>query len=311
MAGHEVAIFIKGAARSKIKSALGPDNQDLLIGSGHGQFNAWTDVPWIGVFDPVVTTSAQRGFYIVYLFAEDLGAVYLSLNQGATAVDREFKGKAPAILRQRAGLMQTRLQCIETRATEDAIELGSTNRPPLLYEAGHALGFRYETVDLPTESKMQRDLFDLLNLYLQLTSRGGLSPSGAMSVEAKEAGLVTIEEQRKYGYHRRIERSSNTGKKVKKVRGYICEGCDFNFERTYGPVGKGYIEAHHLTPISELPVGERVTLDPKTDFVVLCANCHRMMHRKEGPRTLSELQAALSLSGTPLPPTRQQSPRSG
>ena len=28
---------------------------------------SWADVPWVGVFDKRVTTSAQRGVYIVYL----------------------------------------------------------------------------------------------------------------------------------------------------------------------------------------------------------------------------------------------------
>lgn len=31
----------------------------------------WTDVPWIAVFDKRITTSAQRGVYIVYLLNKD------------------------------------------------------------------------------------------------------------------------------------------------------------------------------------------------------------------------------------------------
>jgi HNH endonuclease len=38
------------------------------------------------------------------------------------------------------------------------------------------------------------------------------------------------------------------------------------------------IEAHHLIPLSQLK-GKRVALDPKNDVAVLCANCHRMVHR--------------------------------
>ncbi len=50
----------------------------------------WTHFPWIAIFDIDITTSAQRGFYPVYLFTEDMrGGVYLSLNQGWTY----FKGE--------------------------------------------------------------------------------------------------------------------------------------------------------------------------------------------------------------------------
>lgn len=42
-----------------------PENIYKVKGSvGAG---SWADVPWIGVFDKRITTSAQRGVYIVYL----------------------------------------------------------------------------------------------------------------------------------------------------------------------------------------------------------------------------------------------------
>lgn len=46
----------------------------------------WTDVPWIAVFDKRITSSAQRGVYIVYLLNKDTKELYLTLNQGATDV---------------------------------------------------------------------------------------------------------------------------------------------------------------------------------------------------------------------------------
>ena len=49
-------------------------------------------------------------------------------------------------------------------------------------------------------------------------------------------------------------------------------------EERYGSIGTGYIEAHHLNPVSSLK-DTVVTLDPRLDFAVLCANCHRMIHR--------------------------------
>jgi hypothetical protein len=46
------------------------------------------------VLDDDVTSTAQEGFYVVYLFAETLDRVYLSLNQGVTAHVDRFRKRA-------------------------------------------------------------------------------------------------------------------------------------------------------------------------------------------------------------------------
>jgi 5-methylcytosine-specific restriction enzyme A len=68
--------------------------------------------------------------------------------------------------------------------------------------------------------------------------------------------------------------------------------CDVRLEEVYGPVAKGYIEAHHLTPFASLE-GRPTELDPETDFAVVCANCHRMLH-KGPPYAIVELKAMLT-----------------
>src|SRR5690606_13649385 len=40
--------------------------------------------PWIAIYDKRITTTAQEGVYIVYLFSADMERVYLTLNQGCT-----------------------------------------------------------------------------------------------------------------------------------------------------------------------------------------------------------------------------------
>jgi len=58
--------------------------------------------------------------------------------------------------------------------------------------------------------------------------------------------------------------------------GYRCQICGFSFEEFYGELGKGYIEIHHLTPLSDR---ENETNTRIEDVVVVCANCHRILHR--------------------------------
>lgn len=75
------------------------------------------------------------------------------------------------------------------------------------------------------------------------------------------------------------------------IHGLDCMACGFNFERTYGSWGKGFIEVHHVVPLSE---AGRSETDPATDLIVLCANCHRMVHRKRGVcLSLDELRAQI------------------
>lgn len=56
-----------------------------------------------------------------------------------------------------------------------------------------------------------------------------------------------------------------------------CEVCGFDYESVYGGIGKDYIEGHHIKPVSELGENEVTKVE---DIVLVCANCHRMLHRK-------------------------------
>ena len=52
------------------------------------------------------------------------------------------------------------------------------------------------------------------------------------------------------------------------------EICRFSFAEAYGKLGGGFIECHHLCPLS---AGVRTTTPD--DLALICSNCHRMAHR--------------------------------
>lgn len=117
------------------------------------------------------------------------------------------------------------------------------------------------------------------------------------AVEASaEAGMEAMKER----WHRRSERNPKLPKAAKEFHGTTCVVCGFNFQETYGEIGVGYIEAHHLTPFSDLK-GRPTMLDPKTDFAVLCPNCHRMLHRVTPPITPEELRKRMVSVDVPMP----------
>ncbi len=66
-----------------------------------------------------------------------------------------------------------------------------------------------------------------------------------------------------------------------------CEVCDFDFARVYGDLGDGFAECHHLVPLSELPEVRTTRL---TDLAIVCANCHRMLHRTRPAMAILELR---------------------
>ena len=66
----------------------------------------------------------------------------------------------------------------------------------------------------------------------------------------------------------------------------ICEICRFDFEETYGEIGKDFIEGHHIIPVSELNEGDKTKVE---DIVLVCSNCHKMLHRKRPWLTPCEL----------------------
>ncbi len=60
-----------------------------------------------------------------------------------------------------------------------------------------------------------------------------------------------------------------------------CDICKMSFEEVYGEdIGKDFIEVHHLIPISER--GGDYKVNPITDLIPLCSNCHAMVHKGMG-----------------------------
>lgn len=82
--------------------------------------------------------------------------------------------------------------------------------------------------------------------------------------------------------HYRRERSrkliSLKKEQYKKLNGLLrCEICGLSFVAIYPKsLGEDFIEVHHKIPLSQIENIVRTTLD---DLLLVCANCHRMIHR--------------------------------
>jgi len=106
--------------------------------------------------------------------------------------------------------------------------------------------------------------------------------------EANEGRILTR-------VHKSRERNRKLVEKIKvsfleRHGNLFCEACGFNFEEHYGPRGNGYIECHHTKPVSELQPNQKTNIK---DLVLLCSNCHRMVHRTRPWLSVDELKELL------------------
>ncbi|AIQ90878.1 MULTISPECIES: DUF3578 domain-containing protein [Methylobacterium] len=174
-AGHPLASVIRKGAPEELRAALAPIDGPFLVKGSPGRGSHWAAIPWLAVFDPAITTSATRGYYLVYLFPAHREAVHLSLAQGTVAAIRNHgPAAAGAHLRASGAALKARISDFADALPNATIALGSAGELPEGYEAAHILGLTYDLPDLGDERRLHRDLAVAVAAYRALKARGGL-----------------------------------------------------------------------------------------------------------------------------------------
>jgi 5-methylcytosine-specific restriction protein A len=100
-----------------------------------------------------------------------------------------------------------------------------------------------------------------------------------------------------YYYSKKYERNYSNRLEAIEYHGTKCMICGFDFERVYGERGIGFIEIHHINPLSNLE--EETLINPKKDLIPVCANCHRIIHReKNNVLTIEDMKKLLDSNNT-------------
>ena len=143
---------------------------------------------------------------------------------------------------------------------------------------------------------------DLIGMVtIENVSIFNLTPVGSIT-DTSETGSEDIDSQDLFdeGWRREIkanrrERSRSAVRRAKEIHGTNCQVCGFNFGGYYGEHGEGFIEAHHLSPLSpSIGSDNHRRTNPRTDMRVVCSNCHRMLHRGSRLLTIDELREKLT-----------------
>jgi 5-methylcytosine-specific restriction protein A len=100
---------------------------------------------------------------------------------------------------------------------------------------------------------------------------------------------------RKQVYVNSYERNRDARDQCVKHYGARCIICGFDFEKTYGKIGRNVIHVHHLKPLSE--IGEKYQVDPINDLHPVCPNCHVIIHEKTPPYSIDEVMAMIKNAG--------------
>ena len=94
----------------------------------------------------------------------------------------------------------------------------------------------------------------------------------------------------------RYERNPEARAKCIEFHKARCKVCEMSFEETYGFFTKDFIHVHHITPLHQ--ISESYDVNPETDLIPVCPNCHAMLHRQENgiPMTVERLKLLYEVS---------------
>lgn len=167
-------------------------------------------------------------------------------------------------------------------AYEATLQMDTMKRFKLLWKKdfGSRLEYKFSTFVRLYEENKKEEIATLQAplLRFHVTDEPHTYEVEMLNINIEEEQAVFEEGRPMQYFITRYERLSVVREAALELHGYDCKACQFNFEKTYGELGKNYIEIHHVNPLSR--VKEKHEIDPATDVVPLCANCHRMVHRQ-------------------------------
>lgn len=109
--------------------------------------------------------------------------------------------------------------------------------------------------------------------------------------EIADNSAIIVEGAKQQVTVNRYERSPKARAQCLAHHGYRCKVCNLDFAERYGELGSGFIHVHHVIPLAD--IGENYEIDPQTDLVPVCPNCHAMLHRRTPPVTVEALRLEL------------------
>jgi len=161
---HPLAHAIRQELRDAIGSIISEKYPNYIISGSAGAGN-WANVPWLSILNPSITKSTQDGIYPVYLFRADGAGVYLSINQGTTAPQKQLgKVKADSQAIELVSKLRTAVPKLGEWGKQK-IELAASTPLGKSYEMPNIAARFYAIDNLPSEAILKADLQTAMKLY--------------------------------------------------------------------------------------------------------------------------------------------------
>jgi 5-methylcytosine-specific restriction endonuclease McrA len=123
----------------------------------------------------------------------------------------------------------------------------------------------------------------------------GNSNSEASVIPEEPENIFAFEADQAYQTHLTRERDKSLRQAaidlfIEKHGHVFCELCGFDFANAYGSLGTGIIEVHHTKPLALIAPGEPTMI---ADLMLLCSNCHLVIHAGDPLQRLETLRSIL------------------
>lgn len=128
-------------------------------------------------------------------------------------------------------------------------------------------------------------------IYDEYLKLAGISFNEATYPDEVEKNQTYTEGQTKQVLVNIYERNSVARQVCINHYGAVCQVCGFDFEDTFGNIGKGFIHVHHVVDLAS--IGEEYAVNPIKDLVPVCPNCHAMLHRQKPAYGVEKMKAIL------------------
>ena len=190
-------------------------------------------------------------------------------------------------------------ECIEavpgSGSTKDFSRAIPLETVKALRRADTGLGLKFisdDTLDSQTLRGVQRITPESGQLLEQLLETRGQADLSTAAAEPSETVFTEGSLSLRKHLHRERDPAAIAAKRrqVLAATGRLaCSVCGFDFHQFYGKHGAEFCEVHHIRPFSQTTGEVQTTL---ADLAVVCANCHRMLHR-EPFQTLEQLKSKI------------------
>ena len=164
-AGNPFGTFVRSTIPQTLFDLDFIDKGKYVITGSVGQGN-WAMIPWIGIFNTNITTSATKGVYIVYLLSKECDHLYLTFNQGCTELrNNHTKNETAKILREETKKI---VEQIDSRgfSSDENISLGEKITDlGFLYQKGTIFYKEYRIENIPSDEELISDLRKMTEIY--------------------------------------------------------------------------------------------------------------------------------------------------